>query len=146
MGLARTTTTTFVLLGADCCHHSGEFRPTQYLPMPESINLNPLRKNTTYSRHAPCPGSFFRDVHPARSVSEPFYRFTDPGISHDVGAATDSMRKMTAFDANDDVLVLMAHDSEIKGVLDFWPEKINNWKSKGWKSALRWAFLGDFKV
>jgi hypothetical protein len=56
------------------------------------------------------------------------------------------MRKMTEFDANNEVLVLLAHDNEIKGVLDFWPKTLNDWKTKGWKEKIRWAFLNNFKV
>lgn len=40
MGLARTTPDSFVLMAADCCHHGGEFRPNQYQPLPDSIDLN----------------------------------------------------------------------------------------------------------
>ena len=142
--LARTTPTTFVLLGADCCHHGGEFRPSKYLPLPE--NVTPDMADLKRPRHAPCPGSLFLKIHPKRSATEPFYELKNPGISHDFGEATRSMRKMAEIDANENVLVLLAHDPEMKGVVDFWPRTLNDWKSKGWKEKLKWAFLKDFKI
>jgi len=56
------------------------------------------------------------------------------------------MHKMSEFDANEDVLVLLAHDPDVKDVVDLWPLPLTDWKAKGWKEKLRWSFLNDFKV
>lgn len=53
---------------------------------------------------------------------------------------------MQAFDADDDIFVIMAHDSSLMDVVDFFPKSANNFKNKGWKEKGRWAFLKDFAV
>ena len=60
-GFACTTTNpdTFMLMGGDACHHGGEFRPTQYLPLPISISPNPLSLMSVTS----CPGAAFEAIH-----------------------------------------------------------------------------------
>jgi glyoxylase-like metal-dependent hydrolase (beta-lactamase superfamily II) len=146
MGLARTTPTTFVLMGADCCHHGGEFRPTEYLPIPDSIFPNPIVSSKRYPRSHPCPGSLFVKIHPKQSETEPFYQLTMGKDADAVAEATRSQRKMFDFDADENVLVLVAHDAEAGDVIDLWPKNIDNWKEKGWKDQLTWAFLKDFKV
>lgn len=146
MALARTTPTTFVLLAADCCHHGGEFRPTRYNPLPDSIDPNPIVNSKAYPRGVPCPGSLFLGVHPKASRTEPFYELVNPRNSDTVREATRSQRKLDEFDASEDVLVLTAHDSDAADVIDLYPKTVDAWKSKGWKDKLRWAFLKDFKV
>ena len=43
-GLARTSADPpeFIYMGGDIAHHGGEFRPTEYLPIPEKIVPNPM--------------------------------------------------------------------------------------------------------
>jgi len=50
------------------------------------------------------------------------------------------------FDANDDVLTIIAHDSTLLDNLDFYPKKLNDWKAKDHKKQVLWSFCGDFKV
>jgi glyoxylase-like metal-dependent hydrolase (beta-lactamase superfamily II) len=47
----------FVFMGGDACHHNGEFRPSQYRPLPESISPHPWE-----GKGAICPGSIFQTV------------------------------------------------------------------------------------
>jgi hypothetical protein len=93
-----------------------------------------------------CPGSLFLNIHPRKSATQPFYALKNPGISHEFYAAHASMLKLMEFDANDDVLVMLAHDNDVSGVVDLWPKTLNDWKTRGWKQKMRWAFLKDFKV
>jgi hypothetical protein len=51
---------------------------------------------------------------------------------------------MMAFDACENVLVVLAHDKSLLGVVDLVPTEVNEWKRKGWKEAGRWRFLRDF--
>ncbi|TPX08639.1 uncharacterized protein E0L32_009828 [Thyridium curvatum] len=148
MGLARTRPTSFVLMAADCCHHGGEIRPTQFVPLPESIDFNSPRDLTRGARRAPCPGQLFVDVHPKRSRTEPFYELINPRDLDTVREATRSQRKLDEFDANDDVFVLSAHDSDAAEVIDLYPATIDDWKDPGkdWKKKLHWLFLRDFQV
>ncbi|EXJ66284.1 uncharacterized protein A1O5_10436 [Cladophialophora psammophila CBS 110553] len=146
MGLARTTTDTFVLMAADCCHHGGEFRPSPYQPLPESIDLPVTAKGKLRPLRSPCPGSLFVKVHPKNSRTEAFYELNNPHNSDAVKEAMRSQRKLEEFDASEDVLVLTAHDSDAADVIDLYPKTVNGWKSKGWKQQLHWAFLHDFQV
>lgn len=99
-------------MGGDTCHHSGEFRPSLYLPLPETISPSPLEGlsfNTEY-RHV-CPGSLFLNIHPEKSPIKPFYTLPENGISYDKVKALQSTVKMTEFDAADNVFVCIAHDA-----------------------------------
>lgn len=46
-------------------------------------------------------------------------------------------------DANEDILMLLAHDSTVVGVIDEFPKDVNSWKEKGWKEQTKWAFLDE---
>ncbi|KAK0432638.1 hypothetical protein EV421DRAFT_1742148 [Armillaria borealis] len=52
-----------------------------------------------------------------------------------------TIAKLSRLDANPDVLVLIAHDATAPGVIDEFPKSLNDWKAKGWKDKLMWAFL-----
>lgn len=52
---------------------------------------------------------------------------------------------MISFDASDDIFIILAHDKSLLEVIDFFPNKANEWKTKGWKDTGRWRFLEDFK-
>ncbi|CAL8581676.1 hypothetical protein XPA_007363 [Xanthoria parietina] len=153
-GLARTTSNppTFIFLGGDCAHHGGEFRPSPTLPLPSVISPSPLpRLHPTV-----CPGSLFIPIHrlyepSARATatdvptSQPFFETSATG-AHDVEQCQDSVRKMSAFDGRDDVLVIIAHDAHMLDVVTFFPHgTANAWKAEGWKEKGAWKFLGDFE-
>ncbi|KAM5374734.1 hypothetical protein ACJZ2D_006378 [Fusarium nematophilum] len=146
MGLARTAPTSFVLMAADCCHHGGEFRPTQFVPLPETIDLSHLPQSVTHPRRAPCPGQLFVDLHPKKSRTEPFYELINPRDLDTVREATRSQRKLDEFDASQHVLVLTAHDSDAADIIDLYPKSIDNWMEGDWKRKLHWAFLRDFST
>ncbi|KAG6831464.1 hypothetical protein H0H92_010373 [Tricholoma furcatifolium] len=139
--LARVTPTTFLLLGGDACHHVGQLRPTEQL-----------------HRHQPCPGELLAQVR--RSVSaeyftphhedgtfdlvhreKPMLDVPENILYHDPKTARESLAKLGAFDANDDVFVLIAHDASVGEVVEKFPVKLNDWKEKGWKEKGLWAFM-----
>ncbi|KAG6843725.1 hypothetical protein H0H93_000275 [Arthromyces matolae] len=140
-GLARVTPTTFVLLGGDTCHHSGQLRPTEQL-----------------HRHHPCPGELVAQAR--RSVSanyftphhddgtfdlenrkEPMLDVPENTFYEDPKTARESLRKLGSFDANDDILVLVAHDASTTNVIEKYPAKLNDWREKGWKEKATWGFV-----
>lgn len=105
-------------MGADSCHHGGEFRPSPYLPLPKTIipnPLNPRRGGSWENACSTCPGSIFLDVHPKKSATEPFYELShvQGRVAHDREVATQTIEKIQCFDAAKNVLVCMAHD-EVK--------------------------------
>jgi len=142
--LARTTVDppTFMFLGGDIAHHGGEFRPTQYLPLPESISPSPLEAPFMVAPSF-CPGEIFQAIHPEKSRTEPF--FSPTGDFHsDNQEARRSIAKMTEFDAYDNVFSVIAHDKSLLGVVDLYPKGANEWHAKGWGKEGRWRFLRSF--
>lgn len=59
--LVRTTPSTFVFLGGDICHFTGDFRPSQKLPLPDPI---PQESFLDRAISRPCPCSAFLSSHP----------------------------------------------------------------------------------
>ena len=145
-GLARTTASpeaTFIFLGGDCAHHGGEFRPTRYLPLPESLSPSPIPRRHPGS----CPGAVLADVHrlhpSSSSFTEPFLSASEDA-AHDITAARDSVRKLGEFDAHENMLSIIAHDDTMVNVVGTFPHTLaNDWKSKGWREKGMWKFLGD---
>ncbi|KAI4125872.1 MAG: hypothetical protein LQ338_004037 [Usnochroma carphineum] len=152
-GLARTTAnpSTFIFMGGDCAHHAGEFRPSPSMPIPSTISPSPL----SHLHPTVCPGSLFIPIHrlydPSNRAhatetptSEPFYQPSAEG-AQDVTQARDSVKKMSNFDGDENVLVMVAHDAHMLDVVKCFPEKANGWKDEGWKETVQWTFLGDFE-
>lgn len=149
-GLARTKADPpeFMLLGGDIAHHGGEFRPTEYLPLPKEISPNPLanQPSSRYATGSSCPGSIFEAIHPEQSSTKPFYRLTEGGVHADTAAAQDSVDKLHDFDAQDNIFVAVAHDRTLYDLVEYFPKSANEWSGKGWKEEGRWRFLRDFDV
>jgi len=145
-GFARVSKepSTFVLMGGDACHHGGEFRPSQYLPLPDSISPHPL----DFNHGGVCPGSLFEPLLRDGDVAKPFYAIAQPedgsGVAYDVAAAEATISKVIEADALDEVLVVIAHDDSLLDVVDFFPKYANDFKQKGWVERGRWLFLKDF--
>ncbi|KAF2973443.1 hypothetical protein GQX73_g75 [Xylaria multiplex] len=143
-GLARTTPSTFILMGADGCHHCGSLRPNKHLPLPDQVSPSPF-SIPPHLQGSICPGSLLKAIHPRRSSTEPYYSHLHQAYGRDVAEAEATIHKMIDFDANEDVFVVIAHDKSLLDVIDFFPKSANEWKVKGWKETGRWRFLEDFK-
>lgn len=53
---------------------------------------------------------------------------------------------MQKLDACDNVLVIIAHDTSLEGVVDTFPHgTANGWKERGWKERVRWRFLREIE-
>lgn len=138
-GLARTTPDTFILMGGDLCHHSGEIRPSKYIPLPEQVRMDAFAQ----FRGGVCPGAALESLQTtrSRSVDQPFF---DPSMGFDIPLAIETIKKTQEADADNHVLFIYAHDTFIRGRIDLFPKKANDWKEKGVKEELFWAFLRDF--
>lgn len=143
--LARLTNgfkPTFVFIGADCCHHPAIFRPSAYLPIPEEIPAIPESVHGI----APCLGQWMVDLaHPEHAADVPFMK-ANTGVNEDQALAEASIASMQQFDAHEEILVCIAHDSTLIGNLDFYPKTLNEWQKQGRKDSLRWQFCGQFDV
>ena len=143
-GLARVTSSpdSFVFMGADACHHVGLFRPTEYVPLPTTIPSS-LSMEEHFAARIGCPGAVLQNLHPLKSVTEPFFQLSDFAFPY-YQDACETLRKISEFDATDNVLVIIAHDKSLKEYIDFYPKTINDWKSKGLGVKTRWLFCQDF--
>ncbi|KAI8712373.1 Lactamase-B domain-containing protein [Fusarium sp. LHS14.1] len=141
--LARTTPSTFVLMGADTAHHCGSFRPSQYLSLPEDISPSPFSK-PSFLPGCICPGEVLVKIHPQQARDKPFYQNLSEAPDRNVAEAEKSVGKVIGLDARDDVFVVVAHDSTLLDVINFFPDKVNDWKENGRKDKSRWRFLQDF--
>lgn len=146
-GLARTSTSpdTFVFMGGDACHHSGEMRPTQHLPLPKALDPSPMpRVHAT-----PCPGELLASIHPHqhKSATSPFYYVT-PQLSYYKKLADWSIAGLGEFDGQPDenVLIVLAHDGTMIDPPQFpmYPESMNDWYERGIGQGVRWRFLESF--
>jgi len=141
--LARTSEDKFIFLGGDAAHHNGMFRPTNLLPLPDSIVPSPFP-----DIHSICPGALFERIHPASARGEdyrttPFYAVA-PHMSVSLDETKATLDKMYAFDASPHVLVSIAHDTTAQDILPFFPASLNGWETKGYKDLNTWKFLGEF--
>lgn len=142
-GLARTSSSpdSFVFMGGDAAHHGGEFRPTEYLPLPKEIQPSPLKR-----KQPVCPGHLLADINPHQKADVPFYYVTS-SFANDKKLADWTIDGLGEFDAQENVLMLMAHDDAVvdPGQIDFYPKTLNEWYQKGIKEKIKWLFLGDLE-
>ena len=142
--LARTSTDSFIFMGADSFHHPAALRPSEGVMLPSSISVPNLRPS-------PCPGELIQSIHPCAGTSSsdasrtPFVKVGEKSPAIDLAAARETLRKIEAFDADPNMLVIAAHDWSLKDVIEYYPHCANNWISKGWKEKGRWVFLADFQ-
>jgi glyoxylase-like metal-dependent hydrolase (beta-lactamase superfamily II) len=145
-GLARTTGNTFMFMGADTCHHPGQYRPSEYVPLPEEILPNPYDPESQQG----CPCSVFENIHPyaedfrTRSFYDIKINPDGSSVAANVEQAHESIRHLQEFDAADNVFIICAHDSSLFGVVEFFPKYANHWKDGDWKMKGRWKFLAEW--
>ncbi|KAL4912420.1 beta-lactamase-like protein [Aspergillus aurantiobrunneus] len=113
--LCRTTPSTWMLLAGDICHSAEQMRARP-----------PLLQNTSNEW----------------TIKEPLYGLA-PGIQENLLQAKDSLEKLKAFDNRDDVMVLLAHDASLLDVLEFYPNDLNDWKTRGWADNAWSLFLNE---
>ena len=137
--LARVThdPDTFIFFVGDACHHAGEIRPSEYLPLPLEIIPSPA------PGYSACPGSLVQKVQPDNSATRPFY-VCKQGFPYDYETCEETLRKIQEFDATDNILVAMAHDKSLEGKVEFYPRKANDWRIRFANITARWTFLNDY--
>lgn len=140
-GLENSEKDTFIFMGGDSCHHGGEFRPTEYLPLPRSITPSPLPSLFP----SVCPGSWLQEIHGEKRPDKPFYTVRK-GFSYNEEDCEKTIGRVTEFDAAENVLVIMAHDPALleKGCPMF-PAAANGWRGDNFAEKIRWCFLQDFQ-
>jgi hypothetical protein len=68
----------------------------------------------------------------------PFYPSLDGSgvlttMDEDPVVNTQSISRLTRLSAEDNIMVILAHEGEVEGVLPVWPQSINQWQANGWK-------------
>lgn len=133
-GLARTSTgpDTFIMMGGDLVHHSGELRPSPYIRIPESVPQGVSARS----------GAWFTEMNERRGrrADQPF---VEPSAFEDEQLTTQSIQQAQVADAQDNVWFVFAHDTSLFGSVDLFPQPANAWKEKGWKERVEWKFLAD---
>ncbi|ROW07542.1 hypothetical protein VPNG_07058 [Cytospora leucostoma] len=141
--LARVTSNpdSYIFMGGDASHHAGEFRPSEYVPLPDSISPHPLEVQSA----TPCPGAVFEHLLRGGDKTKAFYRAIAGEVHADADEANRTIEKLQEADAHDKVLVVIAHDDTLLPIVDFFPKYATDFASKDWVARHRWAFLKDFK-
>lgn len=132
-------------MGGDLGHHASQWRPNELINIPKELIPSPFGPDSKFNvRKNICPGEIFIEhAHPSHSNAEPFTRIR-AGHPYNVEQSRDALKATEALDADDDILVIMAHDWTLLNVLDYFPKSANRWHEAGWKERSRWEFLKDF--
>ncbi|WVR09064.1 hypothetical protein IAU60_006125 [Kwoniella sp. DSM 27419] len=59
----------------------------------------------------------------------------EPQLAIDPPLLTYTIGQLTRMSAEDNVMVVLAHEGQIDGVVDLYPGDLSHWKDKGWKEA-----------
>jgi hypothetical protein len=66
-------------------------------------------------------------------------------MAHSPRDARATIQKVMETDADEKVIVVMAHDNTLLDVVDFFPKYLDGFVGKGWAKQGRWRFLKDFR-
>ncbi|KAL2813845.1 beta-lactamase-like protein [Aspergillus granulosus] len=126
----------FVFMGGDTCHFSAQFRPSVSRPWPEGARAE-ATSGTLDAASAACPGAILE-----RLLANPTQPLFEMPVTNtvDIGEAHGSIRKMQAFDAADNVWVIIAHDQSLIDLVEFYPKTLNDWQERGYAEKTRWRF------
>ncbi|KAF1984629.1 Metallo-hydrolase/oxidoreductase [Aulographum hederae CBS 113979] len=157
--LVRTTEDTFVFLGGDICHFGGSIRPTPYVPMPAQFSAKDVGYESTTTSETDLRNrdaaimyacDLFTACHPHQSAARttPYYEPCSQGGWYvDPPTARRSIEMLRRLDADERVLVLIAHDPALIGTVPMFPQgNLNAWFEEGVKGLLRWRFLSELPV
>jgi glyoxylase-like metal-dependent hydrolase (beta-lactamase superfamily II) len=139
-GLARISSepSRFAFLGGDIAHHAGQIRPSVYRPLPI-----PRPQLCQVDSEDDTSGATLESSNDASRV--PFYT-PSPGVHHDIKALESSLDAVRRFDADDRIMILLAHDVSIRQRLEFFPKDIDKCFDKIAHDEIRWGFIKDFQV
>ena len=95
-------------------------------PIPTTLSPSPIT-NPPFAPSSFCPGSVLRAIHPQESATKPFYRVKEgQHLLQNFVETQKTLEKMTEFDADENVLVVIAHDRTLLDVLEFYPANANS--------------------
>lgn len=91
-----------------------------------------------------CPGHAFEELQALRG-RQPSDTLYDLTFGADIPLATKTVGQLQELDCDENIFVIIAHDSTVRDGVPHFPESLNAWKEKGWGKKLRWAFLRDLQ-
>lgn len=94
-----------------------------------------------------CPGALFNPVLRDGDPTKPIYQPSSQKkvqMHLDAEEAVRTIEKLQQADAQENILMVAAHDESLLDIVDFFPKKANDFMKKGWVKAARWRFLIDF--
>ncbi|KAH8799204.1 beta-lactamase-like protein [Flagelloscypha sp. PMI_526] len=142
MGLARVKPNDFVLLAGDTFLDIAQVRPTAALHKAVHIcdTLSASARdniNTTIFRS----GGNDTEGFDFNARSGPFFDVPEQGLFSDPAKARRSQRLLQAFDSNDDVIVVGAHDATLNPLIGERTNALNDWKQLNLKWEFTWQFV-----
>ncbi|KAF8216652.1 beta-lactamase-like protein [Mycena galopus ATCC 62051] len=142
--LARVTPTSFIALGGDTFHHAGEARPRPQFQtnFPCPAHLLEESKTSISTDYFWSPNST-EGAFDMRSRAQQLLAISDlpDSFTADPVAAQVSLEKLATFDADPDILVLVAHDISLREALPYFPAYLNDWQASGLKENNVWNFV-----
>ncbi|KAJ6620265.1 hypothetical protein B0H10DRAFT_2022028 [Mycena sp. CBHHK59/15] len=144
--LARVAPSSFIVLGADTCHHPGQLRPRplfqQTYPCPAQLLTATQASVSTDFFWSPASRAGAFDM---RSRAQPLLSVPDKPNSADSDpvAARVSLDKVAGFDAHEDFFVVLAHDASVVEVLPYFPASLSAWRGGDMKDRVVWGFLDE---
>ncbi|KAJ7642783.1 beta-lactamase-like protein [Mycena polygramma] len=142
--LARVTPTSFIALAGDTFHNAGMARP-----------------RPQFQKNFPCPSHLLEETKTSISTDYFWSPHSQDGAFDMVSraqqllaisdlptsfyanpvAAQVTLEKIATFDADPDILVLVAHDASMRSYLPYFPESLNDWKASLLKEKTVWNFV-----
>ncbi|KAL8674885.1 MAG: hypothetical protein Q9168_000688 [Polycauliona sp. 1 TL-2023] len=74
-----------------------------------------------------------------RPNDEPFFMPSERAFPAQA-EAKETLQKIMELDAQENVFVVLAHDTSLEDQIDLYPKSADRWMEKGWKSRTRWLF------
>ncbi|KAJ5457269.1 hypothetical protein N7530_012543 [Penicillium desertorum] len=153
-GFARVKPDSFILMGGDCAHHPGEFRPSKIAPIPK--DLTPLHVAAHSKQATVSPGNIAEKIKTHSDIERsPIYKAAEL-FTYEMPKQKWSLQGIQELDACENVLVIIAHDGGILPVLQeangkqssflFPRGELNEWQDNDIKEAIKWHFLSDLAI
>jgi hypothetical protein len=138
------TPTSFIVLGADICHHVGQLRPRPQFQRtyPCPAELLTKTKASISTDYFWSPDSHAGDFD-MLSRAQPLLSIPDSGGDANPVVSRVSLDKIAVFDADEDFFVVLAHDESLVGVLPYFPESLSAWRGKKMKDKAVWGFVDE---
>lgn len=63
----------------------------------------------------------------------------------DIPLANKTKENLQELDCDENIFVIIAHDSTVRDGVKHFPESLNDWKEQGYGRKLKWKFFRDLE-